>query len=105
MRATDEHGFFPEVLPLAMSQVWSDHMVSPELITEIKDLYVACKIIDGGAVTPEERHFIGTPLLMEDRWWRCDDGQLFDIQEYSKAKLIAGTVETLRDKCNDALTS
>jgi hypothetical protein len=66
---------------------------------------VASKIIDGDTVTPEERAFIGTPKLMEGGWWRCDDGQLFDVRQYPRVKLVAGAVESLRDKCNDALTS
>lgn len=87
---------------------YSDRMFDVVFDIITADTYVAgvaTKIIDGDPIAPKERNFIGRPLLMEDRWWRCDDGELFDIQRYPRVKLVASTVESLRHKCNDALTS
>ena len=84
---------------------YSDRMfdVVFEIITA--DTYVAgvaSKIIDGDTVTPDDWNFIGRPMLMEGRWWRCDDGQLFDIEQDPEIKLVASSIESLRHKCNDA---
>lgn len=66
---------------------------------------LASKLLDGGAVSSEERRFIDSPLLIEGHWWRCEDGQLFDIQPYPEVKVAAVAVEELRHKCNEALSS
>jgi hypothetical protein len=66
---------------------------------------IASKLLDGDAVTPEERVFVDSPMLIENRWWRCDDGQLFDIQPYPRVKMAADAVEKLRHKCHEALSS
>jgi hypothetical protein len=66
---------------------------------------VASRLIDGDAATIEEFGFIGEPMLTEGRWWRCNDGKLFDLEPYPEIKLVAGTIESLRQKCYEALTS
>ncbi len=66
---------------------------------------VASKLIDRETVAPEERSVVTTPLLMEDRWWRCDDGQMFDLEPYPEIRRVATSIEGLRAKCNDALIS
>ena len=66
---------------------------------------IASKILNRDSVSREERVFVDSPMLIEDRWWRCDDGQLFDLRPYPKVKVLADAVEKLRHKCNEALTS
>lgn len=66
---------------------------------------IASKLLNGDSVSPEERVFVASPMLIEGRWWRCDDGQSVDIRPYPKAKVVADAVEKLRHKCNEALSS
>jgi hypothetical protein len=66
---------------------------------------IARKLLDGNTITPEERAFIARPRLMNGGWWRCDDGQLFDIRPYARVKVVADAVERLRCKCDKALSS
>jgi hypothetical protein len=112
-------------------------MVSPTIMTEIKNLFevlaehsidiheytgrmfdivfeivtadtfvagIASKLINGHAVTPEERVFVASPMLIEGRWWRCEDGQSVDIGPYPKVRVVADAVEKLRRKCNEGLS-
>jgi hypothetical protein len=66
---------------------------------------IASKILDGDPIEPEERVVINNPVLIEDRWWRCDNGQMFDVYEHTEVRQVAMNVERLRRKCNEVLTS
>ena len=66
---------------------------------------VASKIVDGDAVTTEERIAVAVSFLQEDRWWRRDDGQFFDLQPHAEIRKVAISVESLRGKCTNALSS
>lgn len=66
---------------------------------------IASKILDGESVEPEERVIASSPLLLEEHWWQCDDGQLFDIQEHTEVCQVALSIERLRKKCNEVLSS
>jgi hypothetical protein len=65
---------------------------------------VASKIVDREVVTPEERAVVTTPLLLDNRMWRCDDGEKFDIQLYPEINRVAKSIESLRAKCQEALS-
>ena len=65
---------------------------------------IASKLLDRNTVTPEERAFVARPQLVDGGWWRCDDGQLFDIRPYPRVKAVADAIERLRCKCNKALS-
>lgn len=113
-------------------------MVSPKLMTEIRELYealaeqslhsheysgrlddvvfeiltadsfvagIASKLLEGDTVTTDERVFVGKPMLLDDRYWQCEDGQVFDIQPYTSVKMVAYAVERLRRKCDEVLSS
>src|ERR1700730_11914324 len=64
---------------------------------------VASKLVDRDTVAPEEKIVVSAPLLLEDRWWRCDDGQLFDLEPYAEIRKVARSIESLRAKCKDVL--
>jgi|SRR5882724_1614113 len=66
---------------------------------------IASKIVDRDIVTAEERIAVDVPFLLEDRWWRRDDGQLFDLQPHAEIHKVAISIEYLRGKCSDALSS
>ncbi len=66
---------------------------------------IASKLLDRNTITAEERAFIATPRLIDGGWWRCDDGQLFDIRPYASVMVVADAVERLRRKCDKALHS
>jgi hypothetical protein len=66
---------------------------------------VARKLMDGDLVAPKERIVVRDPLLLEDRWWRCDAGQLFDLEPYEEIRMVATSIESLRAKCKDALSA
>ena len=36
---------------------------------------VASKIIDRDRLTKQDKAIVQRPLLLEGRWWQCDDGQ------------------------------
>lgn len=65
---------------------------------------IASKILDRNTVTAEERAFIARSKLMDGGWWRCDDGQLFNIGPYTRVTGVADAIERLRSKCNEALS-
>jgi hypothetical protein len=64
---------------------------------------IASKILDCEPVTLEERAIIRSQLMVERRWWRCDNGQLFDVQEYPEIYQAALNIERLREQCEKAL--
>jgi hypothetical protein len=49
---------------------------------------IASKLLDRNTVTSEERAFVARPQLVDCGWWRCDDGQLFDIRPYPRVRLL-----------------
>ncbi len=66
---------------------------------------IASKILNRDPIEPEERVVINNPVLIEDRWWRCDNGQMFDVYEYTEVRQVAMNIERLRGKCNEVVTS
>lgn len=66
---------------------------------------IASKILDGDPVEPEDRVILSNPLLIGGHWWRCDNGQVFDVRKHEEVRRIAVNIERLRKKCNEALTS
>jgi len=66
---------------------------------------IASKLLNGDSVSPEERVFIASPMLIEGRWWKCEDGQSVDIRPYPRVQVLADAVEKLRHKCNEGLSS
>lgn len=75
-----------------------------EIITA--DTFVAgisSKILDGDPIEPEERVVLANPLLERERWWKSEDGQLIDLQEYRELREYALGLERLRQKSNQVL--
>lgn len=66
---------------------------------------IASKILDGDPIEPRERVVVSSPVLIEERWWQCDNGQMFDVQEHTEIRKIAMNIERLRKKCNEVLIS
>lgn len=50
---------------------------------------VASKLLDRAPVTGEERAVISAQMLLEDRFWRLDNGQLFDLELHAEIKATA----------------
>src|SRR5262245_56389938 len=63
---------------------------------------IASRLIDGDTVGPDERAIVEEPLLVERRWWKLENGQLFDLQPYPELSEAALAVESLRLKCKEA---
>ena len=42
---------------------------------------VASKIIDGNRMIKKDESIVQRPLLLEWRWWQCEDGSVFDLSE------------------------
>ena len=66
---------------------------------------IASKILDGEPIEPEDRAVVSSPVLIEERWWQCDDGQMYDVQGHAEVRQVAMNIEKLRKKCYDILIS
>ena len=64
---------------------------------------VASKIIDRDRITKRDRLVVQHPLLLEGRWWQCDDGNVFDLRVNPEINSRAMTIEKLRATCAKAL--
>jgi len=88
------------------------HQYSGRLAEVVFDIFtvdsfvagIASKLLDRRAISAEERAFVARPMFLDDRWWRCEDGQLFDIRSDASVKIVAETVERLRRKCDEAVS-
>lgn len=89
------------------------HEFSPPLSDVVFEIFsadsfiagIAGKILDRDDISPEERTILDRPLLTDRRWWRRDDGELFDLQAHPEVSAAANAVEDLRAKCKAALGS
>jgi hypothetical protein len=87
------------------------HQYSPPLFDVVFEIIsadtfiagIASKLLDRDAVGPEERAVVDHPLLVERRWWRLENGELFDIEPYVEIYKVAVAVEDLRMKCRAAV--
>jgi hypothetical protein len=93
-RAIDLHQYSGPLFDVVFEIITADTFVAG----------VASKIVDREAVTPEESAVVTSPLLLESRMWRCDDGEIFDIQPYPEIHRVATSIESLRAKCQEALS-
>ena len=64
---------------------------------------VASKIIDRDRITKRDKLVVQQPLVLEERWWRCDDGNVFDLRVNPEINSRALTIEKLRVTCVKAL--
>jgi hypothetical protein len=87
------------------------HDYSPPLSHIVFEIYtadsfvagIASKLLDRDPVRPEERVVVESPLMIDGRWWQCDDGELFDLQAHPEVRETAMAIEDLRVKCKAAL--
>jgi hypothetical protein len=64
---------------------------------------VASKIIDGNRITKKDMSIVQRPLLLEGRWWQCDDGSVSDLGVNPEINRRALAIEQLRAACATAL--
>lgn len=87
------------------------HDYGPPLFDVVFEIYtadtfvagIASKLIDRDPVAQEERVVVESPLMIESRWWRRDNGELFDLQPHAEILEAALAIEDLRVKCKTAL--
>ena len=87
------------------------HDYAPPLFDVVFKIYtadtfvagIASKLIDRDPVTPEEKVVVASPLMIERRWWRRDNGELFDLQPHAEVVEAALAIEDLRVKGKAAL--
>jgi hypothetical protein len=75
-----------------------------EIITA--DTYIAgiaSKILDGEVIEAEERFLLGRSLLADKHRWQRPTGEVFDLQDHAEIGEYAIKVESLREKCHQAL--
>ena len=89
------------------------HDYGPPLFDVVFEIYtadtfvagIASKLVDRDPVMQEERVVVESPLMIEGRWWRRDNGELFDLQPHVEVLEAAMAIEDLRIKCKAALGS
>lgn len=87
------------------------HQYSPPLFDVVFEIFsadsfiagVAGKILDREPIALEERAILERPLLHDRRWWRRDNGELFDLEPYREVSDAANAIEDLRTRCKAAL--
>ena len=63
---------------------------------------IAIRILEEEKISRLDRKLLKNPRLSENNW-RCDDGQLFDLEPYPEILSAARGVEEFRSKCQQAL--
>ena len=87
------------------------HDYGPPLLDVVFEIYtadtfvagIASKLIDGDPVPQEERVVVASPLMIDGRWWRRDNGEQFDLEPHPEVRDAALEIEDLRIKCKAAL--
>ena len=94
-RAIDLHKYSEPLSSVVFEVITTDSFIAG----------IASKILDGESVDPEERAIASLPFFVKERWWKGDDGQMFDLEEYPEVREVAINIEKLRRKCNEILIS
>jgi hypothetical protein len=92
-RAIDLHKYSEPLFSVVFEMMTTDSFIAG----------IASKILDGELVGPEERAIASSPFLLEARWWKGENGQMFDVNEYPEVRAVALNIERLREKCNEIL--
>lgn len=64
---------------------------------------VASKIVDHNQLTADDKLILGRSVMLESRWWKCESGSLFDLNEHPEISHTAIAIEELRTACERAL--
>jgi hypothetical protein len=89
------------------------HQYSPPLFDVVFEIFsadsfiagIAGKILDRDRIVAEETAILDRPLLQDRRWWRLENGELFDLEPYQEVSTAANALDNLRARCKAALGS
>lgn len=92
-QSIDPHAYMDSMFQVVFEIITADTFIAG----------IASKILDGDPIDPEELVVVSSPLLIEGRWWKCNDGQMYDVQGHAEVRQVAMSIEKLRKKCYEVL--
>ena len=91
-RSIDIHNYIDQAFDVAFEITTADTFIAG----------IASKILDRERVTKADRKILND-VRLSGTDWRCDDGELFNLEPYPEINTAARGVEELRAQCRQAL--